>query len=100
MPIAGDLRSGDGMIDGIFGSILVEAETRLTDFQSVERKAMLKKRDLSADGVILLVADTPNNRRVLELHQELRERFPISTRMCLAALGRGEDPGGDCLVIL
>jgi hypothetical protein len=60
----------------------------------------LKKRDLGADRLILLVADTPNNRRVLELHPELHEPFPVGTRKCLAALGRGEDPGGDCLVFL
>jgi transcriptional regulator with XRE-family HTH domain len=104
MPIAGDLRGADGVIGDIAGnsfeSILVEAETRLTDLQAVERKALLKQRDFGADRVILLVADTPNNRNVLELHPELRERFPIGTRRCLAALARGEDPGGDCLVIL
>ena len=100
MPIAGDLRSGDGIIGGAFGSVLVEAETRLTDLQAVERKALLKKRDLGADRLILLIADTPNNRNVLDLHPELRERFPMGTRKCLAALARGEDPGGDCLVVL
>ncbi len=100
MPIAGDLRAADGAIEGGFGTILVEAETRLTDLQAVERKAALKKRDLGADRLILLVADTPNNRKVLDLHPELRERFPIGTRNCLAALTRGEDPGGDCLVVL
>ena len=100
MPIAGDLRSGDGWIAGSFGSILIEAETRMTDVQAVERKANLKKRDLGADRLILLVADTPNNRGVLDLHPELRERFLVGTRKCLAALGRGEDPGGDGLVFL
>jgi transcriptional regulator with XRE-family HTH domain len=100
MPIAGDLRGADGVIGGGFGTILVEAETRLADLQAVERKALLKKRDLGADRLVLLIADTPNNRRVLQLHPELRERFPIGTRKCLAAVARGEDPGGDCMVIL
>jgi hypothetical protein len=100
MPIAGDLRGADGMIVAANGSILVEAETRLTDLQAVERKAMLKKRDIGADRLILLIADAPNNRKVLALHPELRERFPIGTRKCLAALARGGDPGGDSLVIL
>jgi hypothetical protein len=50
--------------------------------------------------LILLVADTAHNRHVLRLHPELRERFPVCTRKCLAALARGEDPGGDCLVLL
>jgi hypothetical protein len=105
MPIAGDLRGADGVIGGGVapngvGTVLVEAETRLTDLQAVERKALLKKRDLGADRLILLIADTPNNRKVLELHPELQERFPIGTRKCLAALARGVDPGGDCLVVL
>ena len=100
MPIAGDLRAADGMIEGGFGTILVEAEARLADLQAVDRKARLKQRDLGADRVILLIADTRNNRKVLELHLELRERFPIGTRRCLAALAKGDDPGGDCLVVL
>jgi transcriptional regulator with XRE-family HTH domain len=100
MPIAGDLRGADGVVGGGVGTILVEAETRLTDLQAAERKAMLKQRDLGADRLILLIADTPNNRKVLDLHPELRQRFPVRTRKALAALARGEDPGGDCLVIL
>jgi transcriptional regulator with XRE-family HTH domain len=100
MPIAGDLRAGDGVIEAEFGTILVEAETRLIDIQAAERKSGLKQRDLGADRLILLIADTPANRRVLALHPELRVRFPVGARRCLAALGRGEDPGGDCLVIL
>ena len=88
------------LIEGGFGSALVEAETRLSDLQAVERKAMLKKRDLGAERLILLVADTPNNRNVLDLHPEIRERFPVGTRKSLAALSRGEDPGGDCVVVM
>lgn len=100
MPIAGDLRGADGVAQGAFGTILVEAETRVTDIQAVERKTALKQRDLGADRLILLIADTPNNRRVVDLHPELRERFPVPARRCLAALRRGEDPGGNSLVIL
>ena len=100
MPITGDLRAADGMISGRFGIAVVEAEARLTDVQAVERKARRKQRDLGADRLILLLADTGNNRRVIELHPELREQFPVGTRKCLAALSRGADPGGDCLVIL
>jgi transcriptional regulator with XRE-family HTH domain len=100
LPIPGDLRAADGLIEGSFGSILVEAETRVSDFQAVERKARLKQRDLGADRLILLMADTRHNRRLLDLHPEARERFPIGARRCLAALSRGEDPGGDCLLLL
>ena len=94
IPITGDLRAGDGVVFGRYGTILVEAETKVSDIQAVERKARLKQRDLGAERLILLVADTPHNRKVLELHPELRARFTIGARRCLAALARGEDPEG------
>jgi len=100
MPIPGDLRAADGAIELPHVLILVEAETRLTDLQAVERKTMLKARDLPADRVILLISDTANNRRVLQLHPELRERFPTSQRACLAALGRARAPGENAIVVL
>ena len=99
MPIAGDLRAGDGVIVGA-SVMLVEAETRISDAQAVQRRARLKQRDLGAERLILLIADTPTNRKVLDLHPEFREHFPIRTRNCLAALGRGQDPGGDAIVVL
>lgn len=100
IPIAGDPRSADGLIEGDFGSVLVEAETHLADIQAIERKVGAKQRDLGADRAILLVADTRHNRRVIRDHPELTGRFPINTRQCMAHLARGEDPGGDSLVIL
>jgi transcriptional regulator with XRE-family HTH domain len=100
IPIAGDRRSGDALIDGAGWTALVEAETRLEDLQLVERRSAAKQRDLGAERLILLVAHTPHNRGVIRLHPELRERFPIATRDCLARLAAGVDPGGDCLVII
>ncbi|HET9347069.1 MAG TPA: hypothetical protein VFO05_15355 [Candidatus Limnocylindrales bacterium] len=43
----------------------VEAETVVDDTQALDRKLALKKRDGLVDHVILLVADTPRNRRAL-----------------------------------
>lgn len=100
IPIAGDPRSGDAVISGRFGDILVEAETHVGDIQAIERRIGSKARDLGANRLILLVADTRHNHEVLRLHSELKERFPIGTRACLRALGAGADPGGDCLVVL
>ena len=100
VPIAGDPRSGDAVIETTDTRVLVEAETRITDVQAVERKAFAKARDLGADRVILLLADTANNRQVLHLHPEFRVRFPVSQRTCLVALARGDDPGGDAIVIV
>lgn len=107
VPIAGDLRSGDAMlsVQGAAGAdhvvdILFEAETNLDDIQLVERKGAAKQRDLGAKRLVLLIADTRHNKDVIRLHPELRERFPISPRRALTALARGEDPGGDCLILL
>lgn len=100
MPITGDLRSGDAVITVQLTDLLVEAETHLGDIQALERRAGAKARDLGVERVVLLVASTRHNRHVIALHPELSQRFPIGTRACLAALGRGEDPGGDCLVVV
>jgi transcriptional regulator with XRE-family HTH domain len=100
VPITGDLRSGDAMVTVAEGDILIEAETRIDDLQAIERKGAAKARDLGAVRLVLLIADTRHNRQVMRDHPELRARFPIDTRTCLARLAAGHDPGGDALVIL
>lgn len=100
IPIVGDLLSGDAVVACKGGDVLVEAETRLGDIQLIERKAAAKQRDLSASRLVLLVADTRHNRDVLRRHPELRGRFPVEMRSCVQRLARGEDPGGDSIVVL
>ena len=100
VPLPGDLRSADVVIDGPSVDELVEAETRLDDLQALERRVRIKQRDLRIGRVILLIADTRHNRSVVTGHPELAERFPITTRACLAALRPGRDPGGDSIVLL
>lgn len=100
MPIEGDRRSADAFMDCAEFEAIVEAETHLDDIQALERGIAGKQRDLGVARVILLVADTRHNRTVIARVAELRRRFPIGTRACLAALASGRDPGGDALVIL
>ena len=100
MPIPGDLRSADGVATTADFGAIVEAETRLDDVQAAERRLRSKQRDLGVPRAILLVADTRHNRQVIDEVPALRHGFPIDTRRCLGALSRGDDPGGDCLVIL
>ena len=100
IPIPGDLRSADAVIDGPALLAMVEAETRIDDVQALERRIAAKQRDLGIERVILLAADTRHNRAVAQTVPEIHVRFPIATRGCLSALGRGEDPGGDALVFL
>lgn len=100
VPITGDRRSADGTIDGADFDILVEVETHLYDVQEILRDAASKQRDLGMGRLILLLSDTRHNREVVRRLPELRDRFPVPPRACLAALRRGEDPGGDSLLLL
>jgi transcriptional regulator with XRE-family HTH domain len=98
LPIAGDLRAWDALITGEGWQVPVEAETVLDDAQALERKIALKMRDGGFDRVILLVADTPRNRRCLRAAP--LNAFPAATRAFLAALRQGADPGASGVVIL
>jgi transcriptional regulator with XRE-family HTH domain len=98
VPITGDLRSADAWLELHDGGVLIEAETHLGDAQAVERKAFAKARDLGADRVILLLSDTPHNRRIVSEVDVLRERFPVQPRVAMAAIREGRDPGGDAIV--
>jgi transcriptional regulator with XRE-family HTH domain len=100
IPIAGDLRSGDAVMSTKSVDHLVEAETHLGDFQAFERRIGAKARDLGTDRMVLLLADTRHNRAMLHTIPAIREQFPIDARAWFRAIGRGEDPGGDALVIL
>lgn len=100
IPIPGDRRSADGVAAAGGFDAVVEAETRIHDIQAVVRGLRAKQRDLGAKRAILLLADTRHNRAVIDAVPELRAQFQVPTRACMAALARGEDPGGDCLVIL
>src|SRR6185503_19953937 len=100
IPIRGDLRSADGVARGTDFDAIVEADTRLHDVQATERRLGAKQRDLGTPRAILLVADTRHDRAVIAAVPNLKRQFPVGTRACLAALGKGRDPGADCLVIL
>jgi transcriptional regulator with XRE-family HTH domain len=101
LPIPGDRRAWDGFIriDGV--AISVEAEARIRDAQAVDRRCALKRRDGGVDIVVLLIADTRANRRMLALHREaLRSGFPFDTRQVLDALRAGRKPAGSGIVVL
>jgi transcriptional regulator with XRE-family HTH domain len=96
----GDLRAWDVQLDGP-GSIGIAAETRLYDIQALQRRIETKWRDSGVDRVVLLVASTRHNRRVLGEHREaLRSTFPADTPEIMAALRRGRLPGSNGIVVL
>lgn len=101
VPIPGDLRAVDEVIrmDGCV--IAVEAYTRMADVGRQLRSARQKQRDIRADRLIILVGASHANRRMLRgAGAMLDEDLPIGTRAALRALSAGEDPGGDCLILL
>jgi transcriptional regulator with XRE-family HTH domain len=100
MPIEGDRRSADAVIEADGREALIEAETHLADIQALERGIAGKQRDLGVARVILLVADTRHNRTVISHVSELRARFPVGTRACLSALAQDRVPTADALVVL
>ena len=101
MPIAGDLRSGDCRIGIPRCSILVEAYTRLSDYQGQTASAERKKRDLGADRLILLIGASHANRRSMAAASSVAAgSFPLATKATLEALSAGRDPGADAIVFL
>ena len=101
VPIDGDLRAADEVIRSDACSCVVEAITRLADLQGQTRSGRAKQRDLRADRLILLVKGSHANRRVLKAAGHIvTDAFPVGTRHALRALAAGQDPGGDCLVLL
>jgi transcriptional regulator with XRE-family HTH domain len=100
LPITGDPRAWDAVIRGAGWRIGVEGETVLDDMQAVERRVALKRRDGQVDHVVLLVADTPRNRRALAATPASFRDLPLRTRAVLAALRDGRDPGASGIVVL
>jgi len=101
LPIEGDLRAWDAILKLVEGPVAVEAETRLHDLQGLERRIALKERDGGVDRVILLVADTAANRRVLRASRAgLRVHFPLDGRQVLAAIRAGRPPEASGIVVM
>ena len=102
VPVAGfgDLRAWDAMLDGP-ATVGVDAETRITDVQALQRRLQLKQRDSGIACIVLLVAATRHNRLVLRLHrQALASTLPLDTGQVMRALRRGEAPPASGIVLL
>ena len=102
LPIADDLRAWDERLTDGRNTVSVECEVHLYDIQAVERRIALKQRDdPSAGVVILLLADSAHNRRVLSEHREaLRPQFPLDGGAVLRALRAGRIPHAGGILLL
>jgi transcriptional regulator with XRE-family HTH domain len=99
LPIPGDRRAWDRLLLGAGIRVGIEAETRPTDMQELQRRLALKKRDGEVDRVVLVLADTAWNRRLVRLN-DLEASFPVPPRVAMRALIDGRDPGGDAVVLV
>ena len=102
-PRPGDLRAWDAVVSGFASRArcAVEAETRPSDVQALDRKLALKLRDGQADHLILVLSDTRHNRAFLDgPGRQLRDRLPLPGPRALALLGKGLDPGASAIVVL
>jgi hypothetical protein len=96
-----DLRAWDAEIRGPQWRVRVEAETRIDDGQSLERRLALKVRDGGPGHVILLVSETRANRNaLLTVTAAMRDLLPCDSRPILAALREGREPPGSGIVVL
>ena len=95
-----------------------EAESRLYDLQAQLRRIMAKwaavqrtaTEGLATDGpeaiatidrLVLVIGSMKHNRQVLASERELlRGDFPLDTRVVIAALSRGQDPGANGILII
>lgn len=101
MPIAGDLRAWDCVLSGRASTIGVEAETRIRDFQALDRRVMLKLRDSGLRRAVILLPATRANRATLRaLGPSAKANYPVPSRDALDALRRGLDPGGNSIIVL
>ena len=99
--IAGDLRAWDGALAVDDDTCKLEAETALGDVQAVDSRVARKLADDGARRVILLVADTRRNRRVLRESSDLvAARYRLGTGAVLRRSRSGRLPpvSGVCIL--
>jgi len=101
MPLPRDLRAWDVVL--VVGDVRIgiEAETRVRDIQSLERRTALKLRDSGFERAILVLADTRSNRRVVrETAPLLAASFPVSSAVAVRALRAGSIPEANAVVFI
>ena len=95
-----EMRAWDAMIFSAAGDTGVELETRHYDVQAQTRRILREWRDSGAKHLLLLVADTETNRRVLREFADYFAELPIiRTETLLRLLGSGTSPGTGCALI-
>lgn len=97
----GDLRAWDAVLSLGEDRMGIEAETRLTDLQAVQRRITLKCRDSEVGQAVLLLAGTRTNHVMIRTFEaSIRNAFPIPGRVALPALREGQLSSGSALILV
>lgn len=95
-----DQRSWDATISDDADDMGVEVEIKLYDAQAQTRRIHLKWRDGRLTGLLLVVADTKSNRRVLREFEDYFADLPrLNTKWVLAQLQGGALPPSGLVVL-
>jgi transcriptional regulator with XRE-family HTH domain len=101
LPSVGDRRSWDLVLRSPEQLVGVEAETRIRDIQRLTRHIRERERDGGVDVIVLALADSAVNRRLVpELLEALGPEFRMSARAILRALRGGQPLAGSGVVLL
>jgi hypothetical protein len=101
LPAYGDQRAWDATVTGEGWRYGVEAETRPTDAQALERRLALKRRDGGVDGVLLVLPDTRHVAGFLrDGSAALSAALEVPGVRALELLAAGVNPGGSALIVV
>ncbi len=93
-------RAWDAVLLGRGKRTAAEIEMRLRDAQALERRLALKRRDDQVDHLLLVVAATRTNRRVLADHPDLFAELPrLRTSRVLRMLEAGHHPPSGLILL-
>lgn len=90
---APEQRAWDAMLHSEDGDVGIELEQRLYDMQAQTRRLMLKWRDSGVERLMLVIADSPANRRTARLFPEYLAELPaLRKQTVIAMLEAGQRP--------
>ena len=105
LPGAGELRAWDKLLRLVGETprclVGVDIESRVWDVQAIVRRTRARERDGQVDHILIALADTAHNRRIVEeLRTMLGDAYGTGPRSILAALRTGTALPGSGVVLI
>lgn len=96
-----DIRCRDLLLRLDDFAVGIEIETRVRDVQACVRRIRARERQGGVDEVVVVLADTAHNRRIVtELREALGPRFATDPRQIVAALRGGRPVTGSGVILV